>query len=255
MRWPHPGIIVLVCGGAAIDVAAAFHYDHSRANVYLLLGLMMSQNGLLWFWAALGTARFVVRFTLPGIVLLAFTAVLGWDGAGDREVGIVVLFGATAVILLAVLMPMRIAGRWLVWRPQNGLPRREKAQFSLLSMMEMTAGVGVLAALSKLALAPSDMPRRELTLFLLLSPALSSIVLLMSWALLRNRFRWLLFCAAVVASAATAFLTNAIVGDSRNDTTDIILTHAALLLGYLVVCRLCGYRLVRAEQRRTDHAM
>ncbi len=161
----------------------------------------------------------------------------------------------TAVILLAVLMPMRIAGRWLVWRPQNGQPRREKAQFSLLSMMEMTAGVGVLAALSKLALAPSDMPRRELTLFLLLSPALSSIVLLMSWALLRNRFRWLLFCAAVVASAATAVLTNAIVGDSRNDTTDIILTHAALLIGYLVVCRLCGYRLVRAEQRRTDHAM
>jgi hypothetical protein len=260
MQLPHPGILVLVLGCTAIDILAAVAVRHERTwpSDCLSWGLVLSQNGLLWLWAALGSARFFARFTVPGVVLLVFTAIRGSDSSGDRQFEIVLLFGGAAVVLLTVLIPLRFVGRWLVWRPEDGLPRAERVQFSLWSLMETTTGVAVLAALSKLVLAPSHMPLGNLTFIVILSPALAAILLLMTWILMRNRLNTRLVRVVVVISVAMAVLTSAFTSDGGgrgNRTIQVVLTYAALLAGCLIVCRLCGYRIVRTERRRTDCAM
>jgi hypothetical protein len=246
---------VLVLGCAAIDILAAVAVRHDRAwsSDCLLWGLMLSQNGLLWLWAALGSTRFAARFIIPGVVLLIFTAIRG-ESHGD-QVELILLFGTHAVVLLTILVPMRIAGRWVVSWPEDGLPRAERVQFSLWNMMETTTGVAVLAALSKLVLAPSHMPQGESTFIVLLSLALAAILLLTMWILLRQQLNSPLVRMVVVISVTMAVLTSVLTsGDgARGDKTiQVVLTYAALVAGCLIVCRLCGYRLVRAELRQND---
>ena len=72
----HPKIIALVVASAVVDFVATTVANHDEISLVLanavVWGLVLSQNGVIWTWAALGNVHLALRITLSALTLFAF---------------------------------------------------------------------------------------------------------------------------------------------------------------------------------------
>jgi hypothetical protein len=255
----HPKIIALVAASAVVDVVATTIANHDEISSDLanavVWGLLLSQNGVIWTWAALGNVYLALRVTLSALTLFAF---LGMPRESisyftSRETLVyVLLLVVMAAAILAVWIPVRLCGVRTLHKGER--LQTHPLQFSLRNVMLATMLVAAVAAICKAwwTWAPLSVYIEHAKTYASLALPLAAVSPLMSWTILRVRFSATLLLLVCPAIYAAVLIETAIIGLDDSGLVHVVLIYAACSFVWLFAVRLCGYRIVLCRRPDQD---
>ena len=254
---------LLFAGIASIDTIGPFLGRRSRSSPEeLFLLYFISQIGLIGVWAGLSSLSGLVRFPLAVaavglIVVVGFGAPRGADSAWFIWF---VVFGSAAAVVAGVLLVVRLIGFRLVRIDETAgasaaanLPPR--FQFSMLQAFLATTVFALFCGFVRFlyGLSPPGWPQFGPTIveIVLIEGAMIGVpAVLASWIAFGRRWAWLRLTIGYVLTFGTIWLITSFGGGRPDEAYFRYAVFGFLLVGQLVVFRVCGFRFEYCRRRR-----
>jgi len=235
-------MILFLAATIAVDMAVTSQFWPPSRWYFAVASLMFSQVSLAAVWAVVGTSSLAARLLL----LIVSAGLWSWQwergGGGVPAIDIACHLALTTAL---VTIPLVMYRKWAA-------PRNEGRQFSLIALICLTTGTGVLLGLLRQFTRPDDLRYVAEAVAIATTTALVTVAAAMVLLATHISVQRITFLSLVTA-AATLVLCLAIIGDGRT-ACEFMLLHAALVVTSLCVWRIAGVRL-RIDEGRAGHPL